>query len=276
MSVLPSRSPSTYAVPVDGCSMAAAMRSSDVLPAPLGPMTTQRSSSSTAQVTGPTRVFPPRRSVILAKSISRSGSTASSRSSGSLGRLALAHRSQAGFGERPPARGEPPLRCHPQDQLHQRADAEGVDEVPIPTVPPSSHPTTQHGRLDGRAHQPDRQARAGHQAGHQTVARSWSEARADVEHRADGVEQHRAEHHRDADGQASRLGQDGQRGVDGDRDDDRRWPRCRCPAGCAAGSTRAARRRRPRPSRCRSSCRCGRPGPGGRRPTGRGRVRRAP
>ena len=32
------------------------MRSSDVLPAPLGPMITQRSSSSTDQVTGPTSI----------------------------------------------------------------------------------------------------------------------------------------------------------------------------------------------------------------------------
>ena len=32
--------------------MAAAIRSSEVLPAPLGPITTQRSSSSTAQVIG--------------------------------------------------------------------------------------------------------------------------------------------------------------------------------------------------------------------------------
>ena len=74
MSTRPSRSPSTYAVPDDGCSIAAAIRSSDVFPAPFGPMTTQRSSSSTDQVTGPTRVWSPRRSVTLAKSISRSGS----------------------------------------------------------------------------------------------------------------------------------------------------------------------------------------------------------
>ncbi|OBH01463.1 hypothetical protein A5698_00995 [Mycobacterium sp. E136] len=39
MSVRPSRSPSTYAVPDDGCSSAAAIRSSDVFPAPLGPNT---------------------------------------------------------------------------------------------------------------------------------------------------------------------------------------------------------------------------------------------
>ena len=50
MSTLPSRSPRTNAVPDDGYSIAAAMRSSDVLPAPLGPMTTQRSSSSTDHV----------------------------------------------------------------------------------------------------------------------------------------------------------------------------------------------------------------------------------
>src|SRR6202030_1311865 len=77
MSTRPRRSPSTKATPDDGCSAAAAMRNNDVLPAPLAPMITQRSSSSTDQVTGPTSTWPSRRSETSVKSISRSGSTAS-------------------------------------------------------------------------------------------------------------------------------------------------------------------------------------------------------
>ena len=38
--------------------MAAAIRSSEVFPAPLGPITTQRSSSSTCQLMGPTSTLP--------------------------------------------------------------------------------------------------------------------------------------------------------------------------------------------------------------------------
>src|SRR4029077_19500043 len=53
------------------------MRSNDVLPAPLAPMITQRSSSSTDQLTGPTSRWPSRRSETSLKSISRSGLAAS-------------------------------------------------------------------------------------------------------------------------------------------------------------------------------------------------------
>ena len=49
-SVRPSRSPSTCTHPAGGCSRPAARLTSVVLPAPLGPSTTHRSSSSTRQV----------------------------------------------------------------------------------------------------------------------------------------------------------------------------------------------------------------------------------
>ena len=57
----PIRSPSTSTVPTVGCISAPARRSSVVLPAPLGPSTTHRSSSSTAQSTSASRVELPRR-----------------------------------------------------------------------------------------------------------------------------------------------------------------------------------------------------------------------
>ena len=47
----PSRSPNTWTTPTVGCSSADASRNGVVLPAPLGPSTTHRSSSSTAQST---------------------------------------------------------------------------------------------------------------------------------------------------------------------------------------------------------------------------------
>ena len=57
----PSRSPSTCTAPTVGCSSADASRSSVVLPAPFGPSTTQRSSSSTAQLTWRNSIEPHRR-----------------------------------------------------------------------------------------------------------------------------------------------------------------------------------------------------------------------
>ena len=73
-SVRPSRAPSTSTVPRDGCSRAAARFSRVVLPAPLGPSTTQRSSSSTRQSTSRSRSLPPRVTVACSTAMTRSGS----------------------------------------------------------------------------------------------------------------------------------------------------------------------------------------------------------
>ncbi|SKV74769.1 Uncharacterised protein [Mycobacteroides abscessus subsp. abscessus] len=80
-STRPNRSPRIAAYPEVGCSMAAAIRSNDVFPAPLGPRTTQRSSSSTDQVTGPTNTLRLRRSSTSRKSSRRSGSISATGSS---------------------------------------------------------------------------------------------------------------------------------------------------------------------------------------------------
>ena len=74
-SVRPIRSPSTCATPVVGCSRPAARLSRVVLPAPLGPSTTQRSSSSTRQVRSCSRAVPERRTPTLSRLTTRSGST---------------------------------------------------------------------------------------------------------------------------------------------------------------------------------------------------------
>src|SRR6478735_11103886 len=66
-STAPRTSPRTPATPIVGCMRAAAICSSVVLPAPLGPSTTQRSPSSTSQVTSSTKVDDPRRTVTPAK-----------------------------------------------------------------------------------------------------------------------------------------------------------------------------------------------------------------
>src|SRR5262249_32895318 len=62
-STLPSFSPRTYASPTVGCIIAPPICSSVVLPAPLGPMMTQRSSSSTVQSTLSSSTLSPRRTV---------------------------------------------------------------------------------------------------------------------------------------------------------------------------------------------------------------------
>src|SRR6478735_3201599 len=66
-STAPSTSPRTPATPAVGCSRAAAIWSSVVLPAPLAPSTTQRSPSSTSHVTSSRSVEAPRRTVTPAK-----------------------------------------------------------------------------------------------------------------------------------------------------------------------------------------------------------------
>ena len=73
-STRPSRSPSSSTVPVVGCISAAASRRSVVLPAPLGPSTTQRSSSSTVQSRSASRSLPLRRTPTPAMRITVSGS----------------------------------------------------------------------------------------------------------------------------------------------------------------------------------------------------------
>src|SRR3954447_3528849 len=76
----PSCSPSTCTRPEVGCSSAAASLSSVVFPAPLGPSTTQRSSSSTDQLMSCTRTVSPRRTETLSIRMTRS-----SRSDRSMG-----------------------------------------------------------------------------------------------------------------------------------------------------------------------------------------------
>ena len=77
-STRPSRSPSTRTVPRVGCSRAAARLSRVVLPAPLGPRTTHRSSSSTRHDTSRSRSVLPRRTVARSMSMTRSGSMSGS------------------------------------------------------------------------------------------------------------------------------------------------------------------------------------------------------
>ena len=68
-SVVPSTSSRIPATPEVGCICAAATWSSVVLPAPLGPRTTQRSSSSTSQLTSSSSSDWPRRTVTPANSM---------------------------------------------------------------------------------------------------------------------------------------------------------------------------------------------------------------
>uniref|UniRef100_A0A6J7NZW3 Unannotated protein n=1 Tax=freshwater metagenome TaxID=449393 RepID=A0A6J7NZW3_9ZZZZ len=71
-SVRPSVSPSTSSVPVDGCSYSDAMRTSVVLPEPLAPSTSQRSSGRTVQSSG-ARISRPSRTNDTFRSRSTSG-----------------------------------------------------------------------------------------------------------------------------------------------------------------------------------------------------------
>ena len=75
-STLPMVSPTSTTLPVVGNICAAAKRINVVLPAPFGPTTTQRSSNSTCQSTGPRILRPSRTTVTPLISITRSSASA--------------------------------------------------------------------------------------------------------------------------------------------------------------------------------------------------------
>ena len=107
-----------------------------------------------------------------------------------------------------------------QERLGERADRQRVGDGADADRAAEQPADREHRHLDAGADQPDRPAGARGQPGHQPVARAGPEPGADVGRGRDAVEHDAADQQRAARGQAGRLRDQGERGVDADRDDD--------------------------------------------------------
>ena len=119
--------------------------------------------------------------------------------------------------------GATPSRAERQpgeQDLHQRADRDRVQDGAEAQRAAEQPAAGDDGHLDRGADQPHRPARATDQAGHQPVPRSRPEVHADVGGGGDGVQQDAEREQPDLHRPGRRRRDDGERGVDGQPDDD--------------------------------------------------------
>ena len=173
------------------------------------------------------------------------------------------------------ARRQPGVR-HRQEELHRRADRHRVEHRADADRAAEHEPDHEHRHLDRGPQDPDAVAGAAHEAQPQAVARAGAEVGTDVHRTGQPVADHAGDQHDDAQPELVRAFDEGEAGVGGQADDDDVEHRAearhlaqRDPQQQHQGSDHdddlAERERQVLARR-----------PGGTRPTGRGRGRRAP